>query len=177
MNKLSDALRAALLRFLRLDGVNALATLPERAAVQRIGDQLLQVHRIFGDPARVQMGEAVILNDALINTSSGHVVLHDHVFCGHGVSLLTGTHDYTKTNYLRQAGVPQHGRDIVVGEGAWLGSNVTVLGPCTIGAHAVIAAGAVVTGDVEPGAIYGGVPARRIKTIDLPGAAHGDDTP
>ncbi len=167
MSTLSDMLRRALLRFLRLDGVNALATLPEGEAVQRIGDRLLQVHRIFGDPARVTIGQAVILNDALINTSSGRVTLHDHAFCGHGVSLLTGTHDHRQTNYLRQAGVPQQGRDIVVGEGVWLGSNATVLGPCTIGAHAVIAAGAVVTGDVEPGTVYAGVPARRVKAIDL----------
>lgn len=175
MSKLTDALRTALLRFLRLDGVNALATLPEREAVQRIGDQLLQVHRIFGDAARVQMGRDVILNDALINTSSGRVLLHDHAFCGHGVSLLTGTHDYTRTHYHRQAGVPQQGRDIIIGEGVWLGSNVTVLGPCTIGAHAVIAAGAVVTGEVEAAAIYAGVPARRIKGIDLQG--NGDTAP
>ncbi len=175
MSKLSDTLRTALLRFLRLDGVNALATLPEADAVQRIGHQLLQVHRIFGDPARVQMGRDVILNDALINTSSGRVVLHDHAFCGHGVSLLTGTHDYTRTNYYRQAGVPQQGRDIIIGEGVWLGSNVTVLGPCTIGAHAVVAAGAVVTGEVEAAAIYAGVPAHRVKGIDLQG--NGDTAP
>jgi acetyltransferase-like isoleucine patch superfamily enzyme len=69
--------------------------------------------------------------------------------------------------------VPQQGRDIVVGTGAWLGSNVTVLGPCSIGAHAVIAAGAVVTGVVEAGWIYGGVPARPIKRIEFAQASSG----
>lgn len=170
MQKLLDRLRGALRKFL---GLNELALLPRDEACQRIGEQLLTLHRVFGDPARLTIGREVILNDALVNTSSGRVNLEDHAFCGHGVCLLTGHHDYTRTGYDRQAGVPQQGHDIVVGTGAWLGSNVTVLGPCSIGAHAVIAAGAVVTGVVEAGWIYGGVPARPIKRIEFAQAASG----
>jgi acetyltransferase-like isoleucine patch superfamily enzyme len=165
MQKLLDGLRGAARRFLRL---NELAALPQEQAFRRIGEQLLATHRVFGDAARLTLGREVILNDTLINTSSGSVTFEDFAFCGHGVCVLTGHHDYLKTGYERQAGVPQHGRDIVVGSGAWLGSNVTVLGPCIIGRDAVVAAGAVVTGDVRAGWIYGGVPARPIKQIDLP---------
>lgn len=170
MPKLLDRLRGALRSFLRL---NEFASLPADEASRRIGQQLLTQHRVFGDPARLTMGREVILNDALVNTSSGRVSLEDYAFCGHGVCLLTGHHDYTKTGYERQAGVPQEGRDIVVGTGAWLGSNVTVLGPCSIGAHAVIAAGAVVSGVVEAGWIYGGVPARPIRRIAFAQASTG----
>jgi acetyltransferase-like isoleucine patch superfamily enzyme len=170
MPKLLDRLRGALRSFLRL---NEFASLPADEASRRIGQQLLTQHRVFGDPARLTMGREVILNDALVNTSSGRVSLEDYAFCGHGVCLLTGHHDYTKTGYARQAGVPQEGRDIVVGTGAWLGWNVTVLGPCSIGAHAVIAAGAVVSGVVEAGWIYGGVPARPIRRIAFAQASSG----
>jgi len=164
MNKWLEQWRERLRRFL---GLNELAVLPEAQALQRIGAGLLQVQRVFGDPARLQLGQHVILNDALINTTSGQVQLGDYAFCGHAVSLLTGTHDFRKTGYMRQAGVPQEGRDIVIGPGVWLGSHVTVLGPCRIGANAVIAAGAVVTGEVEEASIYAGVPARRIAAIDF----------
>ncbi len=166
MRKLLDALRAAALRFL---GINALALMPGDTAYQQIGDRLLAVHRIFGDASRVKMGANVILNDALINTSSGTVTLEDFAFCGHGVSILTGHHDYRRKDYERQAGVPQQGNDIVIGQGVWLGSNVTVLGPCNIGRDAVIAAGAVVSGPVDAGWIYAGVPARPVKPIDFAG--------
>lgn len=52
---------------------------------------------------------------------------------------------------------------IVIGNDVYIGFGVTIVGPCRIGDGAVIAAGAVVTKDVEPYAIVGGVPAKTIK--------------
>ena len=159
-----DSLRGALRRFI---GVNEFAVMPDAAVASRIARELLARHRVFGDASRLRIGTGVVLNDALVNTSSGTVTLGDHAFCGHGVCLITGTHDYTNTRFGRQAGVPTEGRDIVVGAGVWIASNATVLGPCTIGDDAVIAAGSVVSGIVEAGWIYGGVPARPLRRIDL----------
>jgi acetyltransferase-like isoleucine patch superfamily enzyme len=45
----------------------------------------------------------------------------------------------------------------------WVGANAVILGGVTIGDGAVIAAGAVVTKDVEPGAVVAGVPARVLR--------------
>ena len=52
---------------------------------------------------------------------------------------------------------------IEVGNDVYIGYGVTVIGPCRIGDGAVIAAGAVVTGNVPPYTIVGGVPAKVIK--------------
>jgi acetyltransferase-like isoleucine patch superfamily enzyme len=148
-------------------GLHPACTLPAGAFYEAIAHQLMYTPRVFGDRTRLTVGEGVILNDALINTTSGSVVLHDHVFFGHSVSLLTGTHDYRRTNRGRQLAVPETGRDITVQEGAWLGSNVTVLGPCVIGAHSVVAAGSLVLHDVEPRSVYAGCPAKKISSIEF----------
>jgi acetyltransferase-like isoleucine patch superfamily enzyme len=116
---------------------------------------------------RVFLGENVKLNDAVLNAVSGDIRIGDHTFLGHGVSLLTGTHDYRARRAERQTSSPATGNDIVIGKGVWIASNVTVLGPCTIGDDAVLAAGAVVAmTEVPAAAIVGGVPAKIIGQID-----------
>ncbi|GAA5521907.1 2,3,4,5-tetrahydropyridine-2,6-dicarboxylate N-acetyltransferase [Fodinibius salicampi] len=50
-----------------------------------------------------------------------------------------------------------------IGNDVWIGNNVQIMDGIKIGDGAVLATGAVVTKDVEPYAIYGGVPAKLIK--------------
>jgi acetyltransferase-like isoleucine patch superfamily enzyme len=53
-------------------------------------------------------------------------------------------------------------RPIVIGDDVWIGAKAVVLAGVTIGQGAIVAAGAVVNQDVEPYAIVGGVPARKL---------------
>ena len=57
----------------------------------------------------------------------------------------------------------KNGIQIRIGNDVWIGNNVTLIEGITIGDGAAVVAGAVVTKDVEPYAVYGGVPARKIK--------------
>lgn len=52
--------------------------------------------------------------------------------------------------------------DVIIGNDCWIGQGVFFAGGVTVGDGAVVLAGAVVTKDVEPYAIVGGVPARTI---------------
>jgi len=54
-------------------------------------------------------------------------------------------------------------RSVEIGDGAWLAARVTVLPGARIGAGAVIAAGSVVAGEIPPGAVAGGIPARVLR--------------
>jgi acetyltransferase-like isoleucine patch superfamily enzyme len=55
---------------------------------------------------------------------------------------------------------------VVIEEGVWVASHALVLGPARIGAHAVVAAGALVLEDVPPYTVVAGRPAKVIKKID-----------
>ncbi|SFS00655.1 maltose O-acetyltransferase [Microbacterium sp. cf046] len=55
---------------------------------------------------------------------------------------------------------------ITIGDRCWLGAHVTVLPGVTIGDDVIVAAGGVVTRDLPSGGVYGGVPARLIRTLD-----------
>jgi len=122
-----------------------------------------------GDSKRITVGPGVVLNNALLNCWGGDITIARDVFFGHGVLLLAGKHDYREFGLDRHRSVAPEGHDITIGEGAWIASRVTILGPCEIGEHAVIAAGAVVISDVPAYSVAGGVPARVIKHIDRPG--------
>jgi acetyltransferase-like isoleucine patch superfamily enzyme len=131
--------------------------------------QLINQIRVWGDRDRLHISPTAITVNTLFNTASGQISLGDYSFTGHNVSLLTGSHNIHKQGLARMTDYPTEGRDIIIGQGVWIGSNATVLGPCTIGDHAVVAAGAVViAGTVVPeGAIVAGIPAKVIKMIEF----------
>jgi FkbM family methyltransferase len=61
------------------------------------------------------------------------------------------------------------GGDVHVGRGAHVGARAVVVGPCRIGPYAVVAPGAVVTGDVAAGAVVAGSPATVVHRLGVDG--------
>jgi len=59
------------------------------------------------------------------------------------------------------------GGGITVNKNVWIGANSVVLQNVTIGEGAVVASGSVVTKDVEPYTIVGGIPAKFIKKREV----------
>lgn len=75
---------------------------------------------------------------------------------------ITGTHQIGDADRRAVSNVK---KPISIGNGVWIGANVTVLAGCVIGDGCIIAAGSVVTKDCEPNFIYAGVPAKKMKEL------------
>jgi acetyltransferase-like isoleucine patch superfamily enzyme len=165
LRRVRDSILNLFLRSYLTDHIEADFLQPDSPLETYLRHFLTYRYLVFGDPKRLQISKTCDLNNATLNTVSGNIVIEDFVFFGHNVSILTGTHDYNKFNRERMEAIPHEGRDIVIRRGAWIASNATVLGPCCIGEHAVVAAGALVTSDVPSYAIAAGIPARVIRSI------------
>lgn len=124
---------------------------------------------IWGPEEKLHISKLAAVYMCTFNTNSGCISVGDYTFAGMGVSILAGGHDIRLTGLLRRDADLKDGCDIEIGNGVWLASNSTILGPAKIGDNAVIAAGAVVTPGtiVPPGTVYGGVPAKQIAEISL----------
>ena len=108
----------------------------------------------------IQVGDNVFINACCQFQDQGGVILGDGCLIGHNVVFATLNHDLNVER--RQICIP---KGIKIGKNVWIGSNATILSGVTIGDNAVVAAGAVVTKDVKPNTIVGGVPAKFIKSL------------
>ena len=135
-----------------------------RLAGARLGDNV----RICSSALVLGAGELSVGDDtwvghqALISATS-RITIGSAVDIGPRVYIGTGTHDIDPEGaHSAGAGVSQ---DVVIADGVWLGANSVVLPGVTIGEKSVIAAGAVVTENVPPRVMVGGVPARIIRDL------------
>ncbi|MBA3628198.1 MAG: acyltransferase [Actinobacteria bacterium] len=135
-------------------------------ALDEQGVDRLYRYRVHGDRSRLRIDPTAVVNNALFNLSSGGISIGRHAFFGHNVAVLTGTHDINLFGQQRQATIPSRGRDVVVEEGVWIASDALVLGPCTIGAHAVVGAGSLVMADVDAYAVVAGRPAKKLRSVE-----------
>lgn len=90
-----------------------------------------------------------------VDARGGIAIGHDVVIASH-VLLITADHDINDPGFGGRLG------SIEIGDRAWIGSRAMILKGVSLGEGAVVAAGAVVTGDVPPWTVVAGVPARAV---------------
>lgn len=101
-------------------------------------------------------------------SANAAITIGKYVMTGPQVMMITGNHrtDYLgkyMMNVTEMEKLPENDAEIIIEDDVWIGARSTILKGVTIHRGAVVAAGAVVTKDVPPYAIVGGVPARVIK--------------
>ncbi|MBI2815361.1 MAG: acyltransferase [Acidobacteria bacterium] len=155
-----------------------------RAMCRKVGNDLqVSTGVVFRNPETIELGDCVFIGaQAVIQGRVGgscrignHVwlgpqafldaralVLEDYVGWGPGAKVLGSEHTGEPIEQPVIA-TPLLIKPVVVGYGADIGTNATILPGVTVGAHALIGAGAVVTRDVPEFGVAAGVPARLLR--------------
>ena len=110
------------------------------------------------------IGDNTHIGDNTIIDVVDDVSIGASVAIGPNCVIYSHDHGYESDTLAAWKG-PLIAQPVVIEDNAWIGSGVTVLPGVTIGERAVVAAGSVVTKDVEANTVYGGIPARKIKDI------------
>lgn len=110
----------------------------------------------------LKLGKNVFFNSGCKIQDQGGITIGDGSLIGHNVVLATLNHNMNPRHRGNLIPAPIH-----IGRNVWIGANATICPGVIIGDGAVIAAGAVVTTDVPENAVYGGVPAKMIRMIDV----------
>ena len=89
------------------------------------------------------------------------IVIGDNVLMGVGVNIHAAHHGIKRVKLMNLQ--EESEEDIVIGNDVWLASHSIILKGVKIGDGAIVAAGAVVTKDISPYTIVGGIPGKQIK--------------
>jgi acetyltransferase-like isoleucine patch superfamily enzyme len=113
------------------------------------------------------VGDVIIGNHTRIglhNTIIGPVTIGSHVNLAQGITITALNHNFDDSEKrIDQQGIST--KEVVLEDDIWVGANAVILPGVTIGKHAVVAAGAIVTKDVPPHSLVAGVPAKVIRQI------------
>lgn len=113
----------------------------------------------------IKIGKDSLIGEYSVIRGQGGVEIGDRVYTSPYTQIIAVNHVFDDpTSPFVDQGITAKG--IVIEDDVWIGAGAVITDGVRVGEGAVVAAGAVVTKDVEPHTVVGGVPAKKIKTID-----------
>lgn len=103
----------------------------------------------------VKIGRNVVVMNNSLFMAAGGITIEDDVMVAANVQLISNNHDLYDHQILTC-------KPVRLKRNCWIGAGATILPGITVGENAIVAAGAVVTKDVEDNTVVGGNPARVI---------------
>jgi len=137
-----------------------------RIAGVKIGKgSVIHMYARFYNPKNIQIGKDTIIGEFSVLDGRDKLKIGNHVDIASQVMIYNAEHDINDPHFLA------HTAPVIIEDYVFIGPRAIILPGVKIGKGAVVAAGAVVTKDVPPFAIVGGVPAkiigeRRLKKLN-----------
>jgi acetyltransferase-like isoleucine patch superfamily enzyme len=115
----------------------------------------------------IQIGRNVVIRPltSLMADAYAKIIIGDDVLIGQGVNIYVNCHKYDDTTKKIADQGYYKSETVTIESNVWIGANAIILPGVNIGTHSVIAAGSVVTKDVQPYCIVSGSPAKIINKI------------
>jgi acetyltransferase-like isoleucine patch superfamily enzyme len=131
---------------------------------------VLHVYNFRGMPhSGIRIGADSLIGEFNVLRGQGGITIGDRVYFAPLVQVLAVDHVFDDpTRPFTEQGITAEG--IVVEDDVWVGAGAILCDGIRVGAGAVVAAGAVVTNDVPPHTVVGGVPARPLRDIEAEAA-------
>lgn len=132
--------------------------------MRSVGKNVIISHQVKIDaPESISIGNNTAILNKCVIAGQGGLTIGNDVMVGFESIILTYTHRFDNLEVpIRKQGFTAE--PVVIGNDVWIGARVVILQGVTIGDGAIIAAGSVVTKNVPPYAIVGGVPAKIIRS-------------
>ncbi|HBZ8223402.1 TPA: acyltransferase [Escherichia coli] len=158
-----EAICQVLFSLPRYRALNFIKQLPLKAVGAKFGKRVTMYPGIWIQPGmNLCIGNDVDIAQGVLITSKAGVDIGDRTLIGYRTQILSANHVIPAVpNQIFKSGHVY--KSVTIGRDVWIGANCIILPGVTIGEGAVIAAGSVVTKDVNPFSIVGGTPAKLIK--------------
>jgi len=128
----------------------------KKMGMKFLGDARIYAGFHIRNPKGIVLGKGVSIGPKVLLDGRKGLTIEEGAVIGYGAIIWTLNHDYNDIHFCGK------GARVTIGKHAWICSNSIVMPGISIGEGAVVASGAVVTHDVPPFTIVGGVPARVI---------------
>jgi acetyltransferase-like isoleucine patch superfamily enzyme len=154
---------SALTGFMRLIGWYIHDHIAPRAQLQQAGNARIHPTASLRCGRNISVGRNAHINQycCIWASDNSRIVLGDDLLMGPGVKIFSSNHAAEPDMPMNRQ--PFVEKDIIIGSDVWLGANSVVVAGVRIGEGAIVAAGSVVTKDVAPYTLVGGVPAKPIR--------------
>lgn len=120
---------------------------------------------VFFGSSKITIGRFAFINVGCFLDGAGTIHVRDFARIGPYVRILTGTHEYRNSKIRRRTEDGLIAKPVIVEQGCWVGMGASILPGVTINEGCVIAAQALITRTTEANGLYGGVPAKRLKSL------------